>query len=122
MKCTFPPDGFFAVQAVPWGGVAVGVHAGADLTAAHAREHHVEEGEVVRAAGRREVRAAVAVVRDLDRVSVGGQAAPQGFGEALLAFDREDAHAPKRHISRHNVQRWVMIRTSAGPGFRGSGA
>ncbi|MFE5807564.1 hypothetical protein, partial [Streptomyces sp. NPDC056491] len=41
-----------------------------------------------------ELGAVQAGVGDLDVMPVGGEARPQGFGEALFVFDHEDAHGP----------------------------
>ncbi|KIF06562.1 hypothetical protein PL81_06860 [Streptomyces sp. RSD-27] len=74
------------------GGVAVGAHAGADLGAAEAREHEVEQDDVIRPAGEGQFQPPVPVVGDLDAVALGGQALPEGLGQVLFVFDDQDAH------------------------------
>ena len=65
--------------------------AAAHLEAVHAREHQVEHDRVVRATAR-EREGVVAGARDVDRVALLDEAAPEQARHLQLVLDDEDPH------------------------------
>jgi hypothetical protein len=74
------------------GGVlSVGAEAAEEVEAADAREHEVEDDEVVTGGGS-ELPGAEAIVDDVEGVAFGAEAASYEVGDFLFVFDKEQAH------------------------------